>query len=130
MTKCLIKSKLFYFLIQKLNLHVHQLFLLDMFLLFPGFHVFGDSTDIFSIIISDTSFNSSISSVDNSDLGVIYPVITETPLSLFKSILTNFSPHASAKVLIKYPFPDPEGPFIIHIIFALTAKRRKIAASL
>jgi hypothetical protein len=61
-----------------------------MFLLFPGFHVFGDSTDIFSIIISDTSFNSSISSVDNSDLGVIYPVITETPLSLFKSILTNF----------------------------------------
>ena len=100
MTKCLIKSKLFYFLIQKLNLHVHQLFLLDMFLLFPGFHVFGDSTDIFSIIISDnsgismtllnTSFNSSISSVDNSDLGVIYPVITETPLSLFKSILTNF----------------------------------------
>ena len=100
MTKCLIKSKLFYFLIQKLNLHVHQLFLLDMFLLFPGFHVFGDSIDIFSIIISDnsgismtllnTSFNSSISSFDNSDLGVIYPVITETPLSLFKSILTNF----------------------------------------
>ena len=80
MTKCLIKSKLFYFLIQKLNLHVHQLFLLDMFLLFPGFQVFGDSIDIFSIIISDnsgismtllnTSFNSSISSIDNSDLGI------------------------------------------------------------
>ena len=102
--------------------------------------MFGDFTDIFSIIISDnsgismtllnTSFNSSISSIDNSDLGVICPVITETPLSLFKSILTNFSPHPSAKVLIKYPFPDPEGPFIIHIIFAFTAKRRKIAASL
>ena len=50
-----------------------------MFLLFPGFHVFGDSIDIFSIIISDnsgismtllnTSFNSSISSIDNYDLG-------------------------------------------------------------
>jgi hypothetical protein len=89
-----------------------------MFLLFPGFHVFGDSTDIFSIIISDnsgismtllnTSFNSSISSIDNSDLGNL----------------------SFAKVFIKYPFPDPEGPFIIHIIFALTAKRRKIAASL
>ncbi len=79
--------------------------------------MFGDFTDIFSIILSDnsgismtllnTSFNSSISSIDNSDLGVI-----------------------CCLVLVKYTFPDPEGPFIIHIIFALTAKRRKIAFSL
>ena len=82
-----------------------------IFLNLLGFHVFGESTIIFSIIISDNSgisitllntpFNSSISSFDNSDFGVICPVITEIPLSLFRSILTNFSPHASAKVLIK-----------------------------
>ena len=82
-----------------------------IFLKLFGFHVFGESIERFSTIISDSSgisiiflnisFSSSISSLDNSDFGVICPVITETPLSLFKSILINFSPQASANVLIK-----------------------------